>query len=113
MGFFLVLFSLAFLGALATATFAGALPLWIAATYFAVSLVSIPVYAWDKYKARRTGQRISEKTLHLFELAGGWPGALLAQQIFRHKTKKISHQRFFWLIVALHLVAWAWLLFPR
>jgi len=43
---------------------------------------------------------------------GGWPGALLAQQLFRHKTRKLSYQLLFWAIVLLHQVFWAaWLFF--
>ncbi|WP_147463771.1 DUF1294 domain-containing protein, partial [Pseudomonas amygdali] len=37
---------------------------------------------------------------------GGWPGALLAQQVFRHKTRKVSFQIVFWLIVLAHQVLW-------
>jgi uncharacterized membrane protein YsdA (DUF1294 family) len=31
---------------------------------------------------------------------------LLAQQLLRHKTRKVSYQLVFWLIVALHQVFW-------
>ena len=55
--------------------------------------------------------RTPETTLHLFELAGGWPGALLAQQAFRHKTRKPSYQVAFWLIVVLHQALWIDLLY--
>jgi uncharacterized membrane protein YsdA (DUF1294 family) len=49
--------------------------------------------------------------LHFFELLGGWPGALLAQQCFRHKTRKVSFQLLFWMIVAAHQAFWLdWLL---
>ncbi len=50
--------------------------------------------------------RIPEKQLHAVALLGGWPGALLAQQLLRHKTQKASFQGIFWLIVALHQVYW-------
>lgn len=57
----------------------------------------------DKRSAEAGEQRrIPEATLHLMELLGGWPGALLAQRKFRHKTSKISYQIAFWSIVALH-----------
>jgi len=54
---------------------------------------------------------VSERTLHLFELAGGWPGALIGQQLFRHKRSKGSYMRVFWVIVLLHAGGWAWWLF--
>ncbi|MGV8663884.1 DUF1294 domain-containing protein, partial [Pseudomonas aeruginosa] len=37
---------------------------------------------------------------------GGWPGALVAQQVFRHKTRKLSFQLVFWGIVLLHQSFW-------
>jgi len=54
----------------------------------------------DKRKAGSGEWRTPENILHLFELLGGWPGAYLAQRIFRHKTAKLSYQFVFWLIVA-------------
>jgi len=53
----------------------------------------------DKRKAESGEWRTPENTLHLFELLGGWPGAFLAQRLFRHKTEKVSYQVVFWLIV--------------
>jgi len=53
----------------------------------------------DKRKAASGEWRTPEATLHLFELLGGWPGAFLAQRLFRHKTAKVSYQIVFWLIV--------------
>ena len=44
--------------------------------------------------------------MHITELLGGWPGALIAQQVFRHKTRKASFQTVFWLIVLVHQVFW-------
>lgn len=74
--------------------------------YGVVSGLTFALYGYDKRQARNNGQRTPEKVLHALELAGGWPGALLAQQVFRHKTRKVSYQALFWLIVALHQVFW-------
>lgn len=74
--------------------------------YGAVSLLTFLLYWHDKRRARAEGRRIPENVLHALELAGGWPGALLAQQLLRHKTRKVSYQTLFWLIVALHQVYW-------
>jgi uncharacterized membrane protein YsdA (DUF1294 family) len=49
-------------------------------------------------------------TLHLLDLFGGWPGGVLAQQAFRHKTRKRAFQAWTWLIVALHVAGWSWYL---
>ncbi|MGP8539827.1 DUF1294 domain-containing protein [Pseudomonas protegens] len=74
--------------------------------YGAVSLLAFLVYWHDKRRAQAEGRRTPENVLHALELAGGWPGALLAQQLLRHKTRKVSYQLVFWLIVALHQVFW-------
>ncbi|WP_337957137.1 DUF1294 domain-containing protein [Marinobacter sp.] len=31
----------------------------------------------------------------MFELCCGWPGALMAQQVFHHKPRKVSYQFLF------------------
>ncbi|WAB95755.1 DUF1294 domain-containing protein [Pseudomonas putida] len=76
------------------------------ATYPAVSLVTLLLYWQDKQQARTQAWRTPEKVLHAGELLGGWPGALIAQQLFRHKTRKASYQMVFWAIVLLHQVFW-------
>jgi uncharacterized membrane protein YsdA (DUF1294 family) len=67
-----------------------------------VSLFTVLAYRSDKRRAMAGVWRIPETTLHLAELAGGWPGAFLAQRQFRHKTAKTSYQVVFWGIVLLH-----------
>lgn len=80
---------------------------WLpAAIYALMSVVAFAWYGYDKKQARHSGQRTPEKLLHGIELLGGWPGALLAQQVFRHKTRKFSYQLVFWLIVLLHELFW-------
>ncbi|AUM69952.1 DUF1294 domain-containing protein [Pseudomonas fluorescens] len=76
------------------------------AAYGVVSVVAFLLYWSDKRKARTDAWRTPENVLHAVELAGGWPGALLAQQLFRHKTRKVSFQVVFWFIVLLHQVFW-------
>ena len=74
--------------------------------YPLVSVLCFILYWCDKNSAQQGRQRTPENTLHLVELAGGWPGALVAQQVFRHKTRKVSYQLKFWGIVALHQLVW-------
>jgi len=68
-----------------------------------VSPISFLAYGWDKRLARHGGWRVPEKTLHSIDAVGGWPGGLLAQQLFRHKTQKTSFQIKFWLTVLMHV----------
>jgi uncharacterized membrane protein YsdA (DUF1294 family) len=80
---------------------------WVPLTaYGVVSAVAFLLYWSDKRKARAAAWRTPENILHAVELAGGWPGALLAQQVFRHKTRKVSFQVVFWFIVLLHQGFW-------
>jgi uncharacterized membrane protein YsdA (DUF1294 family) len=48
----------------------------------------------------------------LLSLAGGWPGALVAQQKLHHKSKKQSFRLVFWLTVLLNCGAFVWLFTP-
>lgn len=79
--------------------------------YLIASLVCVALYRHDKRRAARQGQRTPEKWLHGVECMGGWPGALVAQQVYRHKTRKLSYQMVFWLIVLVHQVFWVDYLF--
>lgn len=85
--------------------------IWALVAYPVASLVSFLQYWHDKSSAKSGRWRTPENTLHVVELAGGWPGALVAQQVFRHKTRKASFQLIFWLIVIAHQVVWVdWLI---
>ena len=64
-----------------------------------ISIAAFFVHWFDKRQAESDQWRTPENTLHVLELLGGWPGAFLAQRIFRHKTAKVSYQIVFWLIV--------------
>lgn len=76
---------------------------WILAAYVcAVSWMTYATYRSDKRKARREVWRTPEWCLHLLELAGGWPGAWVAQRRLRHKCSKSFYQFEFWLIVCIH-----------
>jgi uncharacterized membrane protein YsdA (DUF1294 family) len=102
-----------FLGALGVAAFYGAIPRFVPAAYLALSIGTFATYAWDKWRAKRGGDRTAEATLHLLEMLGGWPGALVAQTWLRHKSRKLSYQIRFWIIVACHIGLWAWLGFEK
>lgn len=63
------------------------------------SALAYVAYAYDKDQAKRDGWRVSERTLHLLSLLGGWPGALIAQHTLRHKLRKPTFMILYWLTV--------------
>jgi uncharacterized membrane protein YsdA (DUF1294 family) len=73
-------------------------------------LITFASYGADKAQAAVQGRRVPEQALHVMSLLGGWPGALLAQQHFRHKTRKARFQALFWGTVLAHVVVLAWYL---
>src|SRR6476469_6527114 len=64
-----------------------------------LSCVCFAAYGLDKRRAATGGRRVSERTLHLLALLGGWPGALLGQRLFRHKTRKATFLIAFWAVL--------------
>jgi len=82
-------------------------PLWVAAVYSLASIIAFVLYAVDKSAARAHRRRVSERTLLLLGLLGGWPGAIVAQQMLRHKTQKVTFRRVFWVSVVLNLAVFA------
>lgn len=67
-----------------------------------MSAMAFVMYGLDKWAAKRNARRTPENTLQLCALLGGWPGALLAQQVFRHKSSKRSFQVVFWFMVVIN-----------
>jgi uncharacterized membrane protein YsdA (DUF1294 family) len=82
----------------------------IVAFYAVVSVIAYITYAIDKKAAINNRRRVSERSLHLLGIVGGWPGAFLAQQRLRHKTQKTAFQVTFWLTVVVNLVCVGWLM---
>ena len=99
------LFAVAFVAAVATLAAAGKLHWLVPMAYVVASLLTFCVYALDKSAAMNRRWRTSEDALQMLSLAGGWPGAVVAQRLFHHKSKKVSFQMTFWFIVFLHLAA--------
>jgi uncharacterized membrane protein YsdA (DUF1294 family) len=63
---------------------------WAIYYFAAVNVLAFLVYGFDKGRARANARRISERTLILIAAIGGSVGALLAMQLFRHKTRKVK-----------------------
>jgi uncharacterized membrane protein YsdA (DUF1294 family) len=68
-----------------------------------MSIVCFITYWFDKRQASLGGRRVSERQLLTMGFLGGWPGALLAQRRFRHKTQKVSFRVQFWFLVVVHI----------
>jgi uncharacterized membrane protein YsdA (DUF1294 family) len=83
--------------------------MFIIVFYLIISAVTFIVYALDKSAAKQHRWRIQENTLHLLSLLGGWPGALAAQRILRHKTQKVTFQIVYWATVGFNLAGLIWI----
>ena len=93
----------------------GALPAIVPAVYVVASLIAVALYRGDKSAAMTGRRRTPEQTLLVLGLFGGWPGAAVAQRLFRHKSRKASFQALFWTSAVLNAAAlvWLWRAFNR
>jgi uncharacterized membrane protein YsdA (DUF1294 family) len=82
-------------------------PVWFALVYLLASAITFLAYKNDKSCAQRGSRRTPEATLHALSFAGGWPGALLAQQLLRHKSVKREFRMVFWCTVIMNVVFFA------
>jgi len=80
------------------------LPPFVIIVYIVMGIITYFVYSGDKLQAIDNERRTSEQSLLALSLFGGWIGALIAQQRFRHKTKKTSFQISFWTTVFLNIL---------
>ena len=107
------LFSIpAFVVLFAALVFLWRIPFTYAAVYLTVSLVTFIAYALDKSAAQSHRWRTSESTLHFLAIAGGWPGALLAQQYLRHKSAKQEFRAVFWVTAVINVAAFVFVCSP-
>jgi uncharacterized membrane protein YsdA (DUF1294 family)/cold shock CspA family protein len=88
------------------------IPNWVAGLYFLASVLCFVFYAVDKSAATAGRQRVSENTLIFLGLAGGWPGAIVAQQLLRHKSNKKAFRSTFWGSVVLNVLGFVALSTP-
>lgn len=108
-----LIFTACFLFFVAVTVAMGRLPIPVLLIYLIASIVAFLAYALDKSAAQQNGWRTQESTLHLLAFFGGWPGALAAQRLLRHKSAKASFQATFWITVVLNCAALAWLSLPQ
>jgi uncharacterized membrane protein YsdA (DUF1294 family)/cold shock CspA family protein len=92
----------AFIALLVWAAWTQRLPVPVVLAAPLVSVLAFYLYWRDKFAAQRHAWRTPEAVLHAASLAGGWPGAWLAQRLLRHKSAKESFRQVYWCTVALH-----------
>lgn len=102
----------AFLALWLAVALAWRVPGWVALLYLIASIVCFFAYHIDKLAAGAGKWRVSEENLHFLALAGGWPGALVAQQWLRHKTIKREFRAAFWSTVVCNVLAFVLLNSP-
>ena len=81
------------------------MPPWVLGVYLMTSILSFIVYSADKKAATAGRWRISESSLLALGIIGGWPGAIVGQQLFHHKTRKAGFRSAFWGTVLLNVLA--------
>ena len=106
---FLILMAIGFIAVVGWSVSANNMPIQILYLYLAASGVTFLVYAKDKRAARKGRWRTKESTLHTLALVGGWPGAVIAQQVLRHKSRKDAFQLMSWMMIVLNCSAFGWL----
>jgi len=72
--------------------------------YLVASILTLAFYCNDKFAAENRSWRTPESTLQMFALLGGWPGALIAQNLLRHKISKSAFMTQFWLMVFINVI---------
>ncbi|MCE8038517.1 DUF1294 domain-containing protein [Halomonas sp. MCCC 1A11062] len=101
----------AFFALLAATSAAGHVPWQLLAAYALLSVITFAMYGIDKAAAGKGSRRTPEATLLFAGLIGGWPGALVAQRLFRHKTRKQPFQAIFWCGVVMNCGVVGWLVY--
>ena len=101
----------AFFAVLVSLVIVGALPVTLLAAYVLLSLIAFVMYGEDKAAAEQRRWRTPESALHTISLVGGWPGALIAQHYFHHKTRKQPFRSLFWITVLTNCVALGWFIY--
>ncbi|MDX1505145.1 MAG: DUF1294 domain-containing protein [Spongiibacter sp.] len=97
-----------FLVTLIASYYLGYTPILVSMLFLVASGVAYLAYAKDKASAKSGDWRVSENTLHIISVFCGWPGAIIAQEKLRHKTKKTSFRIAFWITVAINLFGFFW-----
>ncbi|MBD9371890.1 DUF1294 domain-containing protein [Rhizobium sp. ARZ01] len=88
--------------------------LMVLAILLLLNLTTFLVFWWDKEAARAGEWRVQERTLLGLALVGGSLGAVLAQRLLRHKTRKEPFRSILRLIIGCQLALTViWIIAPH
>ena len=88
--------------------------MWLWAVYLAlINAATFAAFAADKRRAIEGLRRIPERRLLTLAAIGGGLGAVAAQRMLRHKTRKQPFRSLLWLVLAVQLVVIALLVLGR
>lgn len=79
----------------------------LAMWFLLINMLTLVMYGADKMAARKGMRRVPEATLLVFGVTGGWPGAIVGQQLFRHKTQKQPFKTYFLLSIVVSITVMA------
>ena len=79
----------------------------LAMWFLLINMLTLVMYGADKIAARKGMRRVPEATLLVFGVTGGWPGAIVGQQLFRHKTQKQPFKTYFFLSIVVSIAVMA------
>lgn len=108
-----ILIAFSFLIALFLLAVLGKVKFMVPIVYLSVSVLAFIAYGIDKSAAKSNRWRTKESTLHMFGLFCGWPGALVAQKIFHHKSKKQEFQSTFRGTVVVNCIFLLWIVVDK
>ncbi|NBS41426.1 DUF1294 domain-containing protein [bacterium] len=77
---------------------------WYVTLFVAINASTFVLYGVDKVFAAAGAWRVPERTLQVTAFLLGSPGALIAMNAFRHKTRKTSFQLVLALLVLLQVL---------
>lgn len=79
----------------------------LAMWFLLINMLTLVMYGADKIAARKGMRRVPEATLLVFGVTGGWLGAIVGQQLFRHKTQKQPFKTYFFLSIVVSITVMA------
>jgi len=72
--------------------------------YILLNCLAFIFMGWDKRQSRENRKRISEKTLLILGLLGGFAGAYGGMRFFHHKTRHWYFKLIFFIALLVHIM---------